>query len=764
MALWLAACGMCGACAGGTPGSTDAGGLAPPESAFDAAAFSSPPGEALAFGAEDGPLRNYFARQGPAAAHVLTRSGEHPRLLVAFPAENQGIGVWLSAPDGAELWIGDAAETSTGAGLAAVQRSGGARDAYGVRGTLRSSAASLSTELMLLANVRTLRDYGYGVCLEDAGRYPLLRNESIELSADGQRLRVRREQIGGTRSLELLLQAQPGTRFALSTREAAARPECPLSDGGGQARLEITGEDGVALDFIALSDETPLSPIEPDALLSTAAPEGPDRAALAFLSHDEKLLAGSWRFLTYFGRDTLLSLWLLQPALASRVMEAGLGAVLERVQLAPGVAAPDGGVIDVGDVAHEEEVGDYAAWQNTLAGAAPGSERQPRYDYKMIDDDFLLAPVVASFMSQGSDLEAFLARPRADGATFGAALSANLALVLQRARPFADAPPAERASKLIALRPGLSVGEWRDSEMGLAFGRYPFDVNAALVPAALEAAARLYERLGEPALGVEAARLATAWQGAAELFRTQLPLQRAQANVRDYASALGVADDSAVLQADADAEDVSLYGVALDASGRVLPVMHSDHGFALAFTNPAEPYLAHVASLLTRAFPAGLVSAVGVMVANPALADPGATVIDPKDLADPADDSSTPLRELFTPARYHGAVVWSWQQALLARGLRRQLDRADLSSETRSALSAAECAVWRAIDLTAAARTRELWSWAADARGQLVLRPFGGGTDADESNAIQLWSTVYLAVRAPTPEQNAVCGVPGVGP
>jgi hypothetical protein len=151
------------------------------------------------------------------------------------------------------------------------------------------------------------------------------------------------------------------------------------------------------------------------------------------------------------------------------------------------------------------------------------------------------------------------------------------------------------------------------------------------------------------------------------------------------------------------------------------------------------------------------------MVANPALSDPGATVIDPEQLADPEDDTSTPLRELFTPAHYHGTVVWSWQQALLARGLRRQLARDDLSSETRAALSAAECAVWRAIDKTAAARTRELWSWAADERGQLLLRPFGGGSDADESNAIQLWSTVQIAVRPPAPEQNAVCGVPGVG-
>ncbi len=43
----------------------------------------------------------------------------------------------------------------------------------------------------------------------------------------------------------------------------------------------------------------------------------------------------------------------------------------------------------------------------------------------------------------------------------------------------------------------------------------------------------------------------------------------------------------------------------------------------------------------------------------------------------------------------------------------------------------------------------ELWSWAfADGRYQVVA--FGAGKqDVDESNAAQLWSTVYLAVQPP---------------
>jgi hypothetical protein len=304
--------------------------------------------------------------------------------------------------------------------------------------------------------------------------------------------------------------------------------------------------------------------------------------------------------------------------------------------------------------------------------------------------------------------------------------------------------------------------------MGLAYGRYPFDVNAALVPGALAAASSVYDRLGRNAEAAEARRLQAAWSGVEELFRITLPMAQARANVASYAASVGVADPSAALEAEAG-DSVVEYGIALDASLRPLPIMHSDHGLSLAFAEPSNAYLDHVAALLLRPFPAGLMSPVGVVVANPALAEPDSRVINPGSLADPSDDVEAPLRDLFSAAHYHGTVIWSWQQALLAKGLRRQLDRTDLLDSTRARLETAECELWRAIDTTRALSTRELWSWAPDAAGQPELRPFGAGqADADESNAIQLWSTVYLAVQKPTPTQNARCEATpeaaGVGP
>jgi hypothetical protein len=790
---------LVGACGGGQRAASSIGSALPAADPFDAESAAPPAGETLAFGMRDGDIRNYFVRQGPVAAHVLTRSGAHPRVIAAFSAENQGIGVWFLPIDpadaSAELSAGRAPDSDpspTGGELEPVVYERGERDARGVRATLKSTATQLSTELVLLGNVRTLRDYGYGSCLEDATAFPPLRNETIEPGPAANTLRIRRESIDG-HSLELWLAGRGGTTLALRERTASPRAECPLPNGG-QPRIDIAAPDGIELELIVLADDEPLTPIAARDLLfapggsasaadaASDATQNLERSALAFLSYDEKLLAGSWRFLTYFGRDTLLSTWLLMPALEPRVAQAALGSVLERVQLDEGVAAPEGGSVAQGDVAHEEELGDYAVWKNSQLPSPPANLREPRYDYKMIDDDFLLPPLLQALAQRldASTFAGFLARTRSDGRSFEQAALANLELVLSRARPFANDPRAQRdkAALLVALHPSLSVGQWRDSEMGLAFGRYPFDVNAALVPAALDSAAALYQRLARPDAADEARRLRVAWQGVEELFRIDVPLDRARANVARYATAHGLADPSGSLEADSAASDSSVsveYGIALDRQLQPLPVVHSDHGFVLAFTDPPDAYLQRVAALFTRPFPAGLASPAGILVANPAFADAGLVVTDPRAPDDPSDDVRTPLADLFTPAHYHGTVIWSWQQALLAQGLRRQLARSGIDVATRAALQTSECALWRAIDATRGGSTRELWSWAPDAEGRPELRPFGAGPpagagegralpDADESNAIQLWSTVYLALRAPTPAENPRCVPAGIRP
>src|SRR6185312_9193124 len=97
------------------------------------------------------------------------------------------------------------------------------------------------------------------------------------------------------------------------------------------------------------------------------------RQVLEFLSYREKYLAGSWRFDTYFGRDTLMSLTLLAPALLPPAIESGIDSVLARL-------APNG------EVAHEEDIGEFAILRNASEGR--GRIDRPIYDYAMVDDDF----------------------------------------------------------------------------------------------------------------------------------------------------------------------------------------------------------------------------------------------------------------------------------------------------------------------------------------------------------------------------------------
>jgi hypothetical protein len=126
-----------------------------------------------------------------------------------------------------------------------------------------------------------------------------------------------------------------------------------------------------------------------------------------------------------------------------------------------------------------------------------------------------------------------------------------------------------------------------------------------------------------------------------------------------------------------------------------------------------------------------LLTDAGMVVANPVFADAG-------------------IQARFTNHAYHGTVIWSWQQALFAAGLDRQLARTDLPPTVKEHLLAAQQTLWRAISAAQSVRSSELWSWRFEDR-RYRITPFGSrDTDADESNAAQLWSSVYLAVKAPS--------------
>lgn len=648
----------------------------------------------LAFEVREGLNTNSFVREGDVAAHVVLRSGTEPRILVTFPAGNSSVGVWFEPLQHAAEWM------QHGAPRAVRDSDEKGRPLRGVATDLTVTAAELRVRAAVLSSTRVLRDF------------QALNTTPPEVAAP---LRIADRSLIWSRDR---LDGAPGYRLSVEVTHGRLEKD----------HIEAAADGQIGLHVVGLTGEPPLIPLNESQLLSAAA--GTDVAArhtLEFLAYREKFLAGSWRFDTYFGRDTLLSLRLLLPALTPAAIEAGLGSVLTRLSAK-------------GEVAHEEDIGERAILDHIQRDGSRSAA--PVFDYKMIDSSYLLAPVTVAWLLDD-------ARSRASATAFlstavgteggrtgsrGAALLTNLRRVLESATPFAKNP---LRSNLISLKTGVAVGQWRDSEVGLGGGRYPYDVNAVLVPAALEAAARLYASgLLTPYLSAtdrelfgRAAQMAQSWsEHAPALFDVTIANETATESIDAYARDQHI-DPKPALAA-LGHEQLQFHALTLDSAGKPLPVLHSDEGFALLFAKPDAAHLERAVTASMRPFPAGLITDVGMLVANPAFCEPT-------------------LQSVFSRNAYHGAVVWSWQQALFAAGLERQLHRTDLSPDLRAHLQRAQRTLWNAIAATQAQRNSELWSWSF-AAGHYQVAAFGAAAaDADESNAAQLWSTVYLAVRPP---------------
>lgn len=644
----------------------------------------------LRFEIREGRNLNAFYRAGPVAAHLLLRSGVDPRILVAFPAGNSGVGLWFARQEQPVSWT-----------LARPVKSVTARDAtgralHGVEAEVAVDSRSLRVKQALLSSVRVLRDYqSSGVVPESVAVAPMLQ---------GRRVTWSRNRLDGAPGYEISVEILSGR----------------LARGSSALQIAATGRQPIKLKIRALTGETPLTPLEERALLNGRAAKDPTtRQVLAFLSYKEKFLAGSWRFDTYFGRDTLMTLKLLMPVLRPTAVESGLLSVLARL-------APDG------EVAHEEDIGEFAVIRHLRESGKASAA--PIYDYGMIDGTFMLPPVLTSYLldrpSGRARASALLEQRLPNGLRAGDALVRNLKRVIDQAKPFAAEPTARN---LVAIKPGRATGQWRDSQQGLGGGRYPYDVNAVFVPAALVAIDRLvrsglldpYLSTADCATFAGAGQAARVWAThAPELFRVRIESDSARRNIAHYAAAIGV-DDGPALRA-AAGRSIEFDGLALDATGTPVRIIHSDPGFSYLFSDPPAAEIERSLSAMMRPFPAGLMTDVGLVVANPVFAD---------------------QRSQLALGRnaYHGTVVWAWQEAVLIAGLDRQLARRDLPRPLKAALQNARVRLKAMQSSTRDLRTSELWSWTFSG-GHYRAAPFGSqSSDEDESNAAQLWSTVTLA-------------------
>ncbi|WP_257248406.1 hypothetical protein [Burkholderia cepacia] len=656
---------------------------------------NSPPSNnaALSFRMDAGGQINAFYRQDKVAAHLLVRSSTKPRLLVVFPAGNSGTGLWFDDTAQPVNWSLDTPPSA----LSAPDAHG--RPLYGIGADVSVDTGTLTIRQGVLSNVRFLRDFNGGATIPQQ----ILAAPTVQGSA----AQWQRDRIDGA----------PGYSLRITLRDGGSI----VPAAGGKLVLSApAGSHTLRLHVDALSGETPLSPItRADLLAPSVNPDPVSQNVLEFLSFHDKLLAGSWQYDTYFGRDTLISVRMLMPVLEPAAIEAGLSSVLSRLSAD-------------GKVAHEEGIGEFALVDNQKNGKP--NDPTPTYDYKMIDSDYLLAPIAAAWLIDDTRGQAraaaYLAQRGSDGQTNGARLVVNLLHVATTAQPFAQQPSV---ANLIHLRPGEIVGNWRDSTDGLGGGVYPYDVNAVLVPAALRAANAFLTRglldpyldAGQRATLANTANQAATWETQAPpLFQVSVPAAQATADVSAYAPSAGVPPGAA------PSAPLAFYALSLDQQGNPIPVMNSDGGFALLFGTPPDDQLQRIVADVTRPFPTGLVTDAGMLIANPAYA-------------------SQALWPKFTSSAYHGTVIWSWQQAMWVAGLDRQLARQDLSAATRTLLAQARQTIWQVISNGRDMRTSEMWTWSY-VNGKYQTDAFGTrSADATEANAAQLWSTTYLAIRDP---------------
>ena len=690
----------------------------------------------LSFSITDSPNENYFLRDDSRAVHLIATSGLMPRIIFAYPAANSNAAlVFDKVARPVQLTVEKDASSSLG-----IRPTGRAPST--VTSGFRTDTRELVLNLrrVVLGSVRVTRDLVEGPEAKErleahtaAVPTEILSSTNVSTNADGT-IELKRRQLNGRDEIVSLIKPHPGTTLYWNAKTSVLR--------------FVSNEPSrVGFDIDVTNTSPMLRPLAANEIFSdqkgsasSRSDDALDRQALEFLSSREKLLAGSWRFMTYFGRDTLLSARLLRPAVSPAFMRAALGSVIERLG-GPGMLPLDQQTAHPGMVAHEEDIGDFANLHHLRHKKLSSLKDVPRYDYGMVDSDFLLPPVLEDFLTtSGRDQAETFLRTRVQRAgvdtTYGELLKTHFERVVNLAEPFAKNPQPEN---LIHLLNDKIVGDWRDSADGLGGGVTSFNVNASLVPAALSSIERvlrtppLSELESADQLAKQAGEYANIWnKEAAQFFEVRVPSNGARQAQQDYCRKLSLNCPADSLSS-SDADAVVFDAVSLDSRRRPIPVLHSDYGFELLFNEPSEVRLRQIAALVAAPFPAGLITDAGMVVANPVYAD-------------------AKMQSRFNHGSYHGIVVWSWQQALMAAGLARQLEmtrQVPLLPETLAALRSAQSTLWKVIQQHWDLRRSELWGWKAE-NGRAVPVSFSELTkDNTEPNALQLWSTVYLAVKPP---------------
>ncbi len=496
---------------------------------------------------------------------------------------------------------------------------------------------------------------------------------------------------------------------------------------------------------------------------------------MGLLCYREKILAGLPNFATYFGRDTMMTILMMEPLWTPTMLEYAVASVLRKVH-------PSGWV------SHEESVGGQAIRENASrynrlveAGRLAAARsvlrnlQETRENYRMVDDDFQLPVVIARYL-QRTDIprarkRAFFLHPAGDpGGNLRITLMLrNLLHVIQQAHAYAVDP---RPVHLVGF-PSMDnrrwfPGSWRDSTAGYANGRFAMDVNVIWVPEALESIAMIItalERIGlsietlkrwvPEIAGTELARIfrdrqelrrtIRTWQNAIQHFWVRLPVREVKRRVRAKLAWMPREEriywERVLAETGADNTELTFPALALDAQGHPIPVMHTDPGMLLLLkdffgsVDPDDPRtrpetLRYLLDGFLRPYPVGLfVAGLGPLVANDTYASPD-------------------VWEAYRNDPYHSPqVVWGRDVNLWTLGLLRQIAaESRASGRPRDPARAVDVRmireavhrIFRAVEASGLQHA-ELWSYRIE-NGS--LRPVRYPTGSD----VQLWNLTALAV------------------
>lgn len=282
------------------------------------------------------PYENYFYSDCHAASQVVVTSPQPdsnltiigPRLIVAWPAGNSGIATYFEPENGVNGTLGiQLVNSTTGSPLGPVYNDTGSGNAtVGISTQLEfNSSAVLS--VAILGSIRTIRDFVEGPSLLRDDVQSAIKYSNITGGVELSRLwldNITTTTISFTSPNQTIQIDNTTLKFEAGTYTFNASFNYPQL-------TQLSIEEVLNSESTGLITQSPMQ-----------------TTSLSFLSYTTKLTAGAWRFLTYFGRDSMISALLLEPVLSEGhggAIEAVIAGVLERLNMTDG------------SVCHEETIG-----------------------------------------------------------------------------------------------------------------------------------------------------------------------------------------------------------------------------------------------------------------------------------------------------------------------------------------------------------------------------------------------------------------------